>query len=700
MKLKDSHAAPYRMYQDAAAIAALVIFFLLYFSEFLFGEKIFAYQDDNAYLLAPTFAKISMILRHGALPMHVDSSMGGLEFYNSAQFSIFYPFYPFYFTKLTSGLYAAKQLNLFTLLHILLGATNCYILARTVGGTPLGALVAGLTFCAADNTRIYATWINITAPYGWVPLILCGVIQLYRQRFKLGYSLVTLGLAMTIAASPSQPMIHALLLLIGVSCCWLVLYSKDRRSVPLGSIVFLCLSIVTVSCICAPVIVPTGLEMSQMIRWLGASGSVIGNTPLPFEAFLFDEAPVHEWIRIFINGPSKSLVGSSFIGLLPGLFAVVGLFTIRRNPAVVGLALVALYAVLSSYGTHSGMAYVNYQLPLINKIREPGRHLVLFVFAASSLAAIGVSFLQRLIPVKTFCLLLCVGIVGHFYQMRVKLQRYPFISEIDAASQANQEAQAVLDHIHSSDPNSFVKIVGTNPYPMFFGMHVFYVDGSMKTVDGYYNPQRYSNHRRIQHLNPSSASLMKLSGITHLVCRECPADFDHGDGLKIASNSVLKVDGVRYPTLYSNVSTGDNPFVLTTSDGDIKPVSFDEGALKKLLEWPQAAELITVEEESTNYKRFAVSSRSSSLFIADNLFSVNWKYFVNGNEVESYPVNFMRQGIVIEPGQSKVEMKYSPRHLTGLFVVSVFGVFLFMVVLGSRWPIKYVLPQRAECQIS
>ena len=106
---------PARAGQDVIPLLLLVAFFSLYYFDFLFGAKIFTHGDDNTFLLAPTFAKISSLLSQGELPTHVDTSMGGLEFYNSAQFSIYYPLYPFHFIELNSGLHAASVLNLFTL---------------------------------------------------------------------------------------------------------------------------------------------------------------------------------------------------------------------------------------------------------------------------------------------------------------------------------------------------------------------------------------------------------------------------------------------------------------------------------------------------------------------------------------------------------------------------------------------------------
>lgn len=677
--------------QDVICLLLLVGFFSLYYFDFFLGTKIFTHGDDNTFLLAPTFAKISSLLSQGELPTHVDTSMGGLEFYNSAQFSIYYPLYPFHFIKLSAGLHAASAINLFTLLHILLGSISCYILARTLRASPWGALFAGLTFCAANNTRIYASWINITAPYAWVPLILCGLIQLDRQRLKLGYVLTTISFALTILASPSQPMIHSLFLLGCAILYWGFLYIRTRDNPTLGSLFFLFLAMATVFLLSAPVIVPTGLEMKDMIRWLGPFGAVIGTKPLSFEAFLLDEAPVREWSRIFMHGSSASLVGSSFIGLVPGLLALAGLLWIRWHPIGIAFAILALYGLLSSFGTHSGMAYLNYQLPLINKIREPSRHLVLFVIAMAALAALGASSLQRIIPRWAFAILISVGIAGHFRQMKTTLEGYPPVSATDVADTHNQEAQAALNHIHSTDPKSFVKILDTKPNAMFFGMNAFYYDDSMKTVDGYYNPQRYSNHRRIMYLTPAHEGLMRLSGITHLVCGECPQNLRDEGTSKFASYTVKELDGVRYPTLYPGVSQNNNPFIITTVDGDTKPVALDGFTPNKLLAWPQAREAIDTQVDRTNYKRYIVEATTSSLFVTDNLFSLNWEYFVDGQKVASYPVNFMRQGIIMPGGKNTVELRYSPRYLSALFLASALGVALFVAVVALN---KIPLPFR------
>ena len=62
---------------------------------------------------------------------------------------------------------------------------------------------------------------------------------------------------------------------------------------------------------------------------------------------------------------------------------------------VVAFGVIGLYGLLSGFGTNLGLAYLNFHLPLINRIREAGRHLVLFVIGVSFLSGLGYSLLAR-----------------------------------------------------------------------------------------------------------------------------------------------------------------------------------------------------------------------------------------------------------------------------------------------------------------
>ena len=63
---------------------------------------------------------------------------------------------------------------------------------------------------------------------------------------------------------------------------------------------------------------------------------------------------------------------------------------------VLAFGAIALYGLLSGFGTNLGLAYLNFHVPLINRIREAGRYLVLFVIGVSFLSGFGYSLLPRI----------------------------------------------------------------------------------------------------------------------------------------------------------------------------------------------------------------------------------------------------------------------------------------------------------------
>jgi hypothetical protein len=50
-----------------------------------------------------------------------------------------------------------------------------------------------------------------------------------------------------------------------------------------------------------------------------------------------------------------------------------------------------MYGLLSALGTNFGLAYLNFHLPFVNRIREAERHLVFFVIGVSFLTGVGYS---------------------------------------------------------------------------------------------------------------------------------------------------------------------------------------------------------------------------------------------------------------------------------------------------------------------
>lgn len=353
----------------------------------------FAIWADNEYLLAPVLAQTSQILRDGEWPLWINSILGGFPIYNFTQLSAYYPFYGTIFPIFSDPFEASRSMHWLTLAHMFVFLLNSFVLLRVIG---LGraAAVAGASLMVFNyNMLLYSGWLNIVAPYAWLPLFLAGVIRLLIAPNSLrAFVMCLVPIVLLTAASPSQPLIHAVLLsgIIVLAHSWHA--RSDRALVISGVSQFVVVGLFAMA-LCAPIILPALREYPQMIRWLGAA-HILGHEKIPFEHFTVDQMAIKDLVGVLFALERTPAVGNPLIGLIPVLLAV---FAFARRAKLEGpqrwlvwpIAILAVYALLSACGSNSGMAYINYHLPLINQIREPTRFLVLAHLSVAILAAIG-----------------------------------------------------------------------------------------------------------------------------------------------------------------------------------------------------------------------------------------------------------------------------------------------------------------------
>lgn len=88
---------------------------------------------------------------------------------------------------------------------------------------------------------------------------------------------------------------------------------------------------------------------------------------------------------------------NGYMGILTLLLALYAVFKLRRNPTVVLLAVLAVVALLMSFGRHLGPLYemAHRWLPFFNKFRVPVMVIVLLQFAVACLAGYGVSLIFK-----------------------------------------------------------------------------------------------------------------------------------------------------------------------------------------------------------------------------------------------------------------------------------------------------------------
>jgi hypothetical protein len=393
----------HRCASDGFAGLALLVTFVLRYAPFLTSHLLFGPFLDNVHIYGPIFSEVSRLALSGAVPYYLPDIGTGFPVFESPHFSILYPFYFFGLLNYGGPLASLYTLTHLTLLHIFIFYIDLYFLLRCSTVPPWAAYVGASVGMLARNTELYASWITITASYAWLPLVLAGGVLLLRFPGEArGILVFSVAAGLLTLASASQPVIHTALscaMLFAAGIGWLYL---QRRFWDLGRVAW---SLAVCSGIAfglaGAVVLPMYLATGEMIRAIGHGAAVIGHARIPWEHFNLNQLTLDQATGIIVR-PTwiQNVVGSPYVGPLGVLGTLLtGIYFRRLDPFLrmlaVGFGLISLYGLVSSFGTNLGLAYVNFHLPLVNRIREAGRHLVLFVIGVSFLSGLGYSLLAQ-----------------------------------------------------------------------------------------------------------------------------------------------------------------------------------------------------------------------------------------------------------------------------------------------------------------
>ncbi len=385
---------------DSFAVLALVITFLLRYAPFLVSRQLFGPFLDNVHIYGPIFSEVSRLSLSGAVPYYLPDIGIGFPVFESPHFSILYPLYLFGLINYGGPLASLYTLTNLTLFHIFVFYVNLYVLSRCATVTPWASYVGASVGLLARNTELYASWITITSSYAWLPLVLAGAVLLLRFPGRAsGITVFSVAIALLTLASPSQSVIHTALMCLILFAAGAGLMCFQRRFAEIWRVAW---SLVICGGIAfglaGAAILPMYIGTGEMIRHVGAHAAVIGHAQIPWKSFNLSQLTLSQAAGIVVRPTWIAIVGSPYVGPLGLVGALLtGIYFRRLDPFLRMLAVVfgviSLYGLLSGFGTNLGCAYVNFHLPFINRIREAGRHLVLFVMGVSLLSGLGYSLL-------------------------------------------------------------------------------------------------------------------------------------------------------------------------------------------------------------------------------------------------------------------------------------------------------------------
>ena len=388
---------------DIFAVVALVVTFALRYTPFVTSHLLFGPFLDNVHVYGPIFAEASRLSLSGAVPYYLPDIGTGFPVFESPHFCILYPFYFFGLINYGGPLNSLYTLTYLTLFHLFIFYVNLYVLLRCGTVPPWAAYIGASVGMLARNTELYASWITITASYAWLPLVLAGGVLLFRFPGKAhGIVVFSVAAGLLALASASQSVIHAALsclILFAVGIGWLCLERRFSDIWRLAWSLALCGGIAFG--LAGAAIVPMYLATGEMIRHIGGGAAVIGHAHIPWENFNLIQLKLNQAAGIVIRPTWIAIVGSPYVGSLGVIGTLLAGIYFRRlaqfpRMLVLAFGAIALYGLLSGFGTNLGLAYLNFHVPFINRIREAGRYLVLFVIGVSFLSGFGYSLLPRI----------------------------------------------------------------------------------------------------------------------------------------------------------------------------------------------------------------------------------------------------------------------------------------------------------------
>lgn len=570
-----------------AAPVLLLALWLLFLRNAWDGNASFALFHDNEFFLGPILSSMSESLRSGDWPLRTDTVLGGFPLYNSAQLTAFYPLYLTALPIYESLNEAIHSMHMITVMHLLIMEINVYILLRVMGISRLASLTGASLITFSANSFSYAVWVNIVAPYAWFPLFLAGITGLIQRRPYRRYAAITLiGIVMLIFASPSQPLIHAVFVagIFSASYFW-ECHREGKRdlfwrefALPVAGLGLLCFLVV------APALVPPAAEFADMIRWIGSLAPVYGNDRIPFAAFEAEQLPLAGIGGVLFRFRGLA-VGQQFIGLVAFGLAVFKACSSKRSWITNALVFIAVYSLVSSFGSNLGLGYLNYWIPGLNKIREPTRFLFLFQFATGILAAFALDELRDALSSRRgsdvrrrqwlalLALLLISALVSVFFNDKI-VGRIPagysififalLIAVTWLSQRASLSNKGILVasvwslasvamlmrevpwrpnpvslseyeqyHLASLD-EVFARIVELDPaheYRVIFGgeidAQVAAMMGSyhgIRTLNAYVNPAPRQQYEQMYYFPPRTDNYARVLGAKYLICKNCPAD--------------------------------------------------------------------------------------------------------------------------------------------------------------------------------
>ncbi len=262
----------------------------------------------------------------------------------------------------------------------------------------LGAAIGGITFGMSGFMIAHLGHTPMVHVVAWMPLVIWSLEEL-RRSYRPGW-LVALSIALTMSAVAGHT--HVFLYTTTLAAAYALFRGWGA---PAGPLRFYLVSL-------AGGLLGIGMASILLIPAHELSGES-ARASLTFNEYIRFNLPWNELPRLafpylygsgghglfelpeFGNPDSNFAESTGFVGLIPPLLGLSGLWLARRSVVAWFWAAAAITSLLLALGDATPVARWLFDVPVYDLFRAPGRWLLVFCFAFSILAGIGTAELMR-----------------------------------------------------------------------------------------------------------------------------------------------------------------------------------------------------------------------------------------------------------------------------------------------------------------
>ena len=360
-------------------------------------------HPDMAYQVLPWYQFEAESLQHGELPLWDPHVFGGQPLVGQMQPGAAYPLnWPLFLLPLRGGHVQLVWLNLYFILTHFFAAIFCYWLCRDLGRTVAASVFAGFTFGAGGLVGSIA-WPQMLNGAIWIPLVVLFYMRSVRGRRPIANAAFAgMFLGISFLSGHHQIPVFTTLMMIGL---WLVEIWRRRLAALFPTTVFF----VFAALVSAVQTLPAIEYGVRSIRWVGSANPVFWGQSVPYL--------VHQQYSLTPLGvlglALSGIAEYTFVGIVVLTLAITGFVTMFEDRLVRLLGGVCAGGVLLALGGASvfhGVAYL--LIPLVEKARSPAFGIVIAQFGLAILAAYGIDALPVRVAGKwTVRILLAMGIL-------------------------------------------------------------------------------------------------------------------------------------------------------------------------------------------------------------------------------------------------------------------------------------------------